>query len=457
MRRRLLATYLLLTLVVLLALEIPLAINFRDREIQRLRAALERDAFVISSYVEHSIVSGDDESIAIVVANYRDDTGGRVVIVDDTGTVLADSDPAAVVGRDFADRPEIQLALDSQVASGSRYSTTLGTGLVYAAVPIVDGTDVIGAVRISYSTEQIDDKVHRYWALLFGAGLVTLAVAGVIGILLSRWVTQPITDLRRTAIRIGDGDLSARADEGAGPAEVRDLAAAMNLTAVQLEQLMTTQQQFVADASHQLRTPLTALRLRLEMLELDADDDMADDLEGARREVQRLSRLVDGLLALARAERPESIRPDVVDLGPILDERAAAWEPVASERGATIVVTPSDARARCTPDRLGQSLDNLIANALEVAPVGSTIRIHTSAAVDGFVSVHVVDAGPGMSEAQRARAFDRFWRAEGATAELGGSGLGLAIVAKLSEADGGRAELHDASEGGLDAVIVLRT
>jgi len=456
-RRRLLVTYLLLTLVVLIALELPLAISYRDKEIRTLESNLERDAFVISSYVEHALLDGDTATMAAVVTNYFADTEGRVVIVDANGRSVADSDPTAALGRDFSDRPEFTTALDGGVAIGSRYSTTLGTGLVYATVPVNDATTTIGAVRVSYSTGQMDARVQRYWAILAGAGLVTLAVAGLIGILLARWVSAPLTELQHAARRFGAGELDARADEGSGPPEVRDLAAAFNATSRRLEQLLTAQQQFVADASHQLRTPLTALRLRLEMIELDADEQMRDDLEGARHEVQRLSRLVDGLLALARAERTASTATESIDLDELLDDRANAWQPLATERGATIEVRHGGLRAHCTPDHVTQSLDNLIANALEVTPVGGTVALTTNVATSEprTIAIHVADQGPGMTAEQRDRAFDRFWRAEGATAELGGSGLGLAIVRKLSEADGGHAELHDADDGGLDAVIVL--
>lgn len=458
MKRRLLGTYLLLTLVVLIALELPLAIGYRDRQISQLQSGLERDAFVISSFVERTVIGTSNTNLDAVALNYQNDTGGRLVIVGATGDVLADSEPAADGERNFANRPEIAEALGSGVATGSRYSNTLGTGLVYVAVPITDGDQVVGAVRISYSTDQIDSKVHRYWLLLIGAGAVTLAVAGALGILLARWVTRPLAGLQRAATSIGDGDLSTRADIDDGPPEVRELAVAFNTTAIRLEQLVTAQEQFVADASHQLRTPLTALRLRLEMLELDTDDDNRVDLDGARDEVQRLSRLVDGLLALARAERSVDVRPTPLEIDPGLEERAASWQPLANERGTRIDVEPSGLTARFTPDHLGQMLDNLIANALEVSPEGSVITIgavNEDSDSGPVVAIHVVDQGPGMSPEQRERAFDRFWRATTTRSELGGSGLGLAIVAKLIAADGGRAELRPAPDGGIDAVLLL--
>jgi len=463
---RLVTTYLALTLVVLAALEIPLAITYRDRQLDQVEAGLERDAFVMSAYVEDTLNGTlvPPQDLQVIADNYSNHTAGRAVIVDRDGFVLADSDPpfedATTDGspRNFSKRPEIAAALDQQVVTGTRDSTTLGTGLVYVAMPISSGEQVYGAVRITYSTDQLDARVHRYWALLTAAAVVTLAVAGGVGILLARWVTRPIADLRDAATRIGDGELDARADQGHGPPEVRELAESFNTTARRLEELVTAQEQFVADASHQLRTPLTALRLRLEMLELETGPDASEDLEAARDEVRRLSRLVDGLLALARAERASGAATTTpIEVGPVVEERCNAWRPVADERGVALECDSASLSARATPDHLGQALDNLLANALEVSTAGSTIDLAVVPGTDGTVEVHVTDHGPGLDDAQRLHAFDRFWRATTTRGELGGSGLGLAIVQKLVTADGGWAELRETPGGGLDAVLVLRS
>jgi signal transduction histidine kinase len=454
--RRLVTSYLAVTLVVLAALEIPLAVTYRDRQIDQLSAGLERDAFVLGAFIEDTLSGTDQQDLQAIADGYAERTDGRVVIVDADADVLADTDPATQGERNFASRPEIAAALQREVVSGTRSSATLGSGLVFVAVPVASGDQVLGAVRLSYSTDQLDDRVRSYWMLLLAAAVFTMAVVGGLGYVLARWVTRPLDELRRAARRIGEGELDTRADQSHGPPEVRALAEAFNTTAVRLEHLVTAQEQFVADASHQLRTPLTALRLRLEMLEDDQPGDAPEDLAAARHEVQRLSRLVDGLLALARAERATGAAlPPPVELGPILDERCVAWQPVASERGVELVSDAAGLVARATPDHLGQALDNLVANALEVAPAGTAVRVWADTPSPGTVEVHVTDQGSGLTTEQRHRAFDRFWRAGAARAELGGSGLGLAIVQKLVVADGGRAELREAQGGGVDAVLVL--
>jgi two-component system OmpR family sensor kinase len=218
-----------------------------------------------------------------------------------------------------------------------------------------------------------------------------------------------------------------------------------------LDALVSSQDVFVADASHQLRTPLAALRLRLENLGRDVAAPGRPELEGALAEVERLSALVDGLLTLARADRaPSSPEPTEVDV--VVEERLAAWSPLADERDVRLRrQLPAELAALATAGRLEQVLDNLLANALDVSPRGGAIAV-SAQAVDGWVELHVVDEGPGMALAERERAFNRFWRA-GAGGE--GFGLGLAIVERLVRADGGEIELREAPSGGVDAVVRL--
>ncbi len=458
MRLRLLGAFLLLTLFVLVALEVPLAVNYCDRQLTELRNGLERDAFVLASYVQNKLDQPDSAELSTIAYNYSVETQGRVVIIAASGDVLADTDPLRDGIQNFATRPEVAAALEEKVASGTRYSQSLKTGLIYVAVPVSQGNRVVGVVRLSYSTQQVNDHVHRYWWLLTLAGVVTLMVAAGVGVLLARWVTRPLNGLRDAALQIGGGDLDARADTNHGPPEVRTLASSFNTTAGRLEELLVAQEQFVADASHQLRTPLTALRLRLEMIETEVEGAVAEDIDAAHSEVLRMSRLVDGLLALTRAERTERVILAPTEIEPVIAERLSIWEHIADERSVKLIATPTSLVALTDSDHLSQILDNYIANALEVSPANSSLFVRAEIEIRGsdrFAAIHVIDQGPGMSDEQRSHAFDRFWRASATRSELGGSGLGLAIVMKLAEADGGLAELRTAPGGGIDAVILL--
>ena len=454
MTRRLVATYLILAAVVLVALEIPLGIVYERSQRRDLQQRVERDAVAIAALVEDDLQAGTtpgDPALTAVVDRYTASTGARVVVVGRRGRLLADSDTALGLGRDFSTRPEIAAALGGAIASGTRRSDTLGTSLLYVAVPVASGGVVHGAVRASVPTSRLDSLVIRYWLVLGGVALVVLGAVAVTGRWLALWVSRPLTHLRDATRRAEAGDLTVRAEDDEGPAEVRELASAFNDMVSRLDMVVGTQEQFVADASHQLRSPLTALRLRIENLQHEVSPEVEDELESAIGEVDRLSRLVNGLLTLARADRraPTRTRQDV---GAIVDERAEAWRFAAAERGVEIAAEAAGGlEASLAPGALEQVLDNLIANALEAAPRDTAVRL--AAHRDGHgVTVEVSDHGPGMGPAAREHAFDRFWRGR---EDPRGSGLGLAIVKSLVEADGGTVALAEAPGGGLLVVVSL--
>jgi signal transduction histidine kinase len=452
--RRILLGYLGLVLVVLAALEVPLGIQHGRTERRDLEAKVERDATALASLAEDALRSPSRSRLrplAAVAYGYGRDTGGRVVIVDRRGIAVVDTRPAGAGAQSFASRPEIAAALRGRVAVGTRPSATLRTNLLYVAVPVAAGGRVEGAVRITYPTSTVDARIRRYWLVLAAIAAVVLAVAVLAGIRLAAFVVRPLSRLEDAAAAVGGGDLGARAPEDLGPPEVRSLARVFNETTAKLDQLIRSQEEFVADASHQLRTPLTALRLRLENLERDVAAAGRRELEGALAELERLGLLVDGLLALSRAAAGAA-PTEQLDLEELVRERVEAWSALAQERGLTLVAEMDGAvSARAAPERVRQVLDNLVENAVEVSPAGGTVTV-TARAAPPWAELRVRDQGPGLDTEGLRRAFDRFWR--GRWGE--GSGLGLAIVRRLVEADGGQVELAPAPGGGLEAIVRLR-
>jgi signal transduction histidine kinase len=445
--RRLLLGYLGLTLFVLVVLEVPLGIQNGRTERRALEAKVEHDATNLASIAQAAVRTGSHAQLAAVASiayRYSTVTGGRVLVVRRNGIAVVDTSPAGAARETFASRPEIAAAVRGQVAQGVRYSSSLHEHLLYVAVPVAAGGVVDGAVRITYPTSAVDARVTRYWLILLAIAAVVLALAAAAGTRLAMFLIRPLRKLERAAGGVGDGDLGMRAPENEGPPEVRSLAAVFNETVARLEQLLRSQSEFVADASHQLRTPLTSLRLRLENLERDLAEPGRRDLEGALEELERLARLVDGLLILARADA-DAAPADLVDLSALVSERVAAWAARADDLDVRLVAEGSGGgTVRASEDGLRQVLDNLIENALEASPAQSTVTVIATRS-----ELRVRDEGPGLSSEQREHAFDRFWRA-GAGA---GSGLGLAIVRRLVDADGGEVELLPAAGGGLEAVV----
>jgi len=448
--RRLLVTYLSLAVVVLAALEIPLGVANTRNERRSLTEKVERDAVAVASLAESTVEGDRTRNIGAIRAlahRYAAETGGRVVIVDHKGQALVDSNPRASGQRDYASRPEIAAALRGDVATGTRYSATLGSSILYVAVPIASGGRILGAVRITYPTSKLDSQVRRYWLILALIAAIVLVAAGVLGASFARWIRRPLADLESAAAAVSAGDLTARATVPEAPPELHALASSFNEMVVKLEALVASQQDFVADASHELRTPLTALRLRLENLESHVDGGGRTGLEAAVAEIVRLSAIVESLLALARADAGAT-PTETVDVGAIARERLDAWRATALEREVVLsLVGDGPVSARSSSDRLRQVLDNLLRNALDIAPRGSTVTVLVDPAGPELI---VRDEGRGMSEEEKRRAFDRFWRGR---ATGGGSGLGLAIARRLVEVDGGSIALRDGPNGELEAVL----
>src|SRR6185437_13468503 len=250
---------------------------------------------------------------------------------------------------------------------------------------------------------------------------------------------------------IADGELSVRAKTGYGPPELRRMAATFNMMAGRLEALVHGHRAMLADASHQLRTPLTALPLRLDLLAADSAPAAAAELAGAQEEIARLSRLVDGLLATARAEAVTE-QLEQIDVAEAVSERVEAWKPVADGNGVKLIAeAPSPAQGALIAlgaGHLEQVLDNLIDNAIEaIGGEGGTVRVSVAKSEAG-ITLTVADDEPGMTAHERSRAFLRY-----TTGSQNGTGLGLAIVHRLVTANGGAIKLADTPGGGLTVEV----
>jgi len=447
--RRVLLSYLTITVIVLLVLEIPLAIFFQQRETDRLAVNVERDATALATLYEDALerrMSPDPQA----ASDYADSTGARVVIVGPNG--LSQLDTTAAIDRDFSTRPEIQAALRGRRATGMRRSDTLDTDLLYVAVPIASGGTVHGAIRLTLDAKDVNATVRRFWLGLAGVAAVVLTAMAGIGWAIARSVTRPLRTLHSTADRFATGDLTPTVPDPDAPPEIAALEATLNAMAHRLDQILAEQKAFVADASHQLRTPLTALRLRLENLQSGQSTlEGTEDLGAAIEETNRLARLVDDLLRLARAE--QTAAPEPTDLAQISRDRVDTWSAVADAAGVGLdFVSPAvPVVVNAVPTGVEQILDNLIDNAVAVSPGGASVSVTVTSGHTNH-RLSIADAGPGLSDEQRARALDRFWRLG---TDTPGTGLGLPIARALAEASGGSLRLDDGPAGGLAVTVAL--
>ena len=453
MRRILLALLLGFSAVLVLG---PGVITFNyvvAAEQSRVITQFERDAFVIGGRAEEFLEGGSEDStqartLTNLITTYGQTSGADVIVTDNSGIARLSTNPAELaIGEDFSNRPEIEAALGGDVTSGERWSDTLQANLVYVAVPVISGDSVYGTVRLSFSHDGIDNAVARETTVLWWVGGGAIALSVVISLVISTLVTRPLKLIEEQTNALADGDFSARLPESSAPAEIQSLTLSFNAMASKVESLVRQQRSFAADASHQLRTPLTALLLRLERARealltnpVSADDRLAD----AEVEVARLNSIVEGLLAIARSESG-GVTPERVDLAVIARERVEAWRALAEENGITIAYDgEGSAPARAISTAPEQIIDNYIDNAIAHSARGTAVVVRVSR-TNERVTVDVVDAGSGLTAEQCERAFDRFWRADSTTE---GTGLGLAIVKHLAELSGGTVSLSPVSTNG---------
>ena len=445
MSRRIALTFVALIAALLVLAVVPLGVSMNANEQSSFRYDTQAAAHQVAAAAEEYLADHRTPAAMYEAVTSAAGQGDCVAVYSSGGALVVDASCAAAA--DSAAR-----AMSAQVLAGGSGSTVRDGTWLRVAVP-VSSDENAGAVVLARSADPLDDRITAMWGWLILTGVGGLAVGVLLAVRLARWVSRPLSDLGAAAAQLGDGALQVRAPADSGPGEVRRLALTFNHMAERTQTLVNSQRTWVADVSHQLRTPLTALRLRLDVLAEEVEGDTAVELAGAQEEIGRLSRMVDGLLAVARAEaavpQPEPVRADL-----LAAERVAAWEPVARERRVRLELEPGPAvTAYLSPGDLEQMLDNILANALEAVADGASVRVSVRpAAADGRdrALLRVVDDGPGMDEETRRDAFHRFVRPG-----TGGNGIGLAIVHRLATANGGAVALADTPGGGLTVELAL--
>jgi signal transduction histidine kinase len=424
---------------------------------RRATTEVETNALVLAQSIATSIGEDNIEDPAALDGIVREaaplaGVDGRVVVVGNRGRLLADSDGPDEIGTDFRSpgRPEIDAALAGGLFSEVRDSVDLGHDIVATAVPILDEGVQVGVVRLTQDVQGVNDNVRNITIGLLAIGVAALIAGLLLAYGLAGSLSRPLTRLAGTAKRLGTGDLTARAEAVGGSTEVEDLGRSFDEMADRLERTVRAQREFVANASHQLRTPLTGMKLRLESATAEAkDEEVRRQLVAAEREVDRLSEIVDRLLAMSR--QIEEGEPTHVDLGDVVTRAVARWDDRAKGADTTLRSSGDGGIAQGNPSDLDQILDNLIDNALSYAPGEITVE---SGGVGGSVFVAVQDRGPGIPEPELAKVSERFYRGQGAP--TGGSGLGLAIARDLAEKWGGDLALTSALGAGTRVEVRLR-
>ncbi len=433
LRARLLLALAYVLVLAIGSMLVPLVRSVRDRIDAEVRQQASSQAEVVAA-----TAAGGADLDGLVAASARE-VRGRVIVVDARGRVLADSSPGGV-GADYSTRPEIRTALAGGTGQEKRDSSTLGESILATAVPVVRDGRPDGAVRVTQSIDAVGRAVRSATLGLVLVGVIVLALGLAAGALLAASIVRPLRRLSFAARRAGEGDLSVRVPVE-GTLEQREVGTAFNEMTARVQRMVDAQRDFVADASHQLRTPLTGLRLRLEEA---AATGSREQIDGAISEVDRLSSVVSELLVLSEAGTARA--PDAVT-----DLLAGAARAVDRYPRALIELRGEPSLVRCTSADLDRMLDAVLENAIDYGPDGQIITV-----LCGPGRLTVTDQGPGLQPGEEETIFNRFHRGSvGRASRRKGTGLGLPIARELAARWRGSVGLENAPDGGAVATILL--
>lgn len=440
------AVLVVLSLLVVAALAIPLALSVANSRTATLAAERDRQ---ISALADAAAMP--DTPLQRLVDRYHEVYGEGLLIIDADGQTLAaqglstsDVDVGTAAGRALVDAP----------ASTWRAIMPWKQGPLLTTSGIRKDGELVGAVVLAVDTSVAARDIARSWLWVALGCLVVLVGAAVVARALTRWVLRPLNGLERAVAEMTEGVAGPPADV-AGPPELRHFTSAFNTMAQVVRASLDKQRRLVADASHQLRNPLAAVRLRADSLADSVDDSGQSTYLSMTTELDRLENLLGQLLRLAREEQVSESRKvgiaatadESTDLHDVIAERIAFWQPAADENDQRLVDRssrhgPAVQLARHDTEQL---LDVAIDNAVRYAGSDATVTVSTELCGD-TVDLVVSDNGVGLPDEDLSRASARFWRGQ---KDRSGTGLGLAIAAEIAAGHGGTVGIEKADEGGL--------
>lgn len=430
---------------VLLALGVPLAVSVaraeqQDVVVDRIDdtarfAALAQFVTAPTGAFDPLSTTNDERRGTLMreLVNYYDVYGIRA------GVFYGSDTPMAHAPRDWylPEKGEVRDAFEEALLSRRSHDPQQvwpwQRNRLVVASPVIRDGDVVAVVVTDSPTGAMRSRVLHGW-LVVGAGEIAAMLLAIGAALrLTGWVLRPVRVLDATTHDIATGRLKSRVAVASGPPELRRLARSFNEMADNVEDVLEQQRAFVADASHQLRNPLAALLLRIELLGYELPEGN-EEIASVQSEGKRLAQVLDDLLDLALAEHTQAdLR--ITDIGALTAERVAAWAPTAGAKGVHLTGDCPPTTAWADPVALSSALDAVIDNAVKFTPEGE--RVEVTVAVDGEASTVVVtDHGPGLTDEELQRVGDRFWRS-GRHQNIKGSGLGLSISRALLAAGGG--------------------
>ncbi len=406
----------------------------------------------ISNLVKVFLVEKRDPGELVALLNLADKKlGTEIWVIDRTGGVIAASADQKMHEGDLVEPSDITDLQQGKVSIRRGKSPVYNETVLWVIVPVQDNGGVIGGVIMYSPILGITQTMIKVRNLFIYSAVVSIMFSTVVVYFLSKYVTGPLQDMNRVAKQLACGNLTERVNIKQGD-EIGDLGEAFNNMADQIEKQEKMRRDFVADVSHELRSPLTNVQGFIEAM-IDGKDRTSEDrsryLGILHKETLRLTRLVNDLLDLSRLESgilPIEKRP--VDITEVIKNTITKLKPALQDKGVNVVEGGTDREivVQANHDRVEQVMSNLLDNAVRYSPAGGNITVSVVEHL-GMVEVTVVDEGEGIPAEELSLIWERFYKVDKARSrETGGTGLGLAIVRQIIESLGG--EVKAASEVG---------
>jgi two-component system phosphate regulon sensor histidine kinase PhoR len=459
------AAFTFLSVITAVFLTSFLIIRLRNDVEKKISQRLGSSAILAGETFRKDFHEGDTSAIQNRAKTLAAELHLRITIIDKQGKVLADSerDPASM--ENHGNRIEFIEAVEKGLGESTRLSGTLNLPMKYVAVRVTDGNEIIGVVRIAVPLTEVQLELRPlYRAVILGA-VAAICVAVVIAYLMARNISWPIRRMKGIAGRIAKGDFSEKTSIKGGD-ELAELAESLNMMADELQAKMErlafmdrVRSDFVANVSHELKTPLTSIRGFVETLEDGAINDKGNAtrfLAIIKKHTQRLGNIIDDLLRLSELESGSKIEMNEFDLKDLIDEIVMGFGHALSAKNQKLTVTAAgDFTIIGNRDKLEQVFVNLIDNAIKYTKEGGQIKIKLTE-TNGSVKVTVEDNGIGIPKDDVERVFERFYRVDKAhSREIGGTGLGLSIAKHIVLAHKGKISIDSELGKGTKVLVTL--
>ncbi len=461
------ASFALLIMLSVLILNFYVGLKLKGEYEQKITKRLRSNAILVGDILREDIDQSNRNEIQTKISELAGKLDARITIIDSLGTVLGDSENEPGSMKNHANRPEVISALRDGEGESTRFSDTLSYNMKYVAIALKLDVSKVVVVRLALPMREVESQFRTIYEAILTGGIIAIIFTLISGYFISRSLISPISEMKEVAQAISEGDFSKRAKIRSDD-ELGVLAKALNGMADELQIKMNSlsimdrmKTDFVANVSHELKTPLTTIKGFIETLETGA----IDEKENARRflsiikkNAERLSNITDDLLKLSELEMgKDRIEKSRFDLKELINDVVLRYGHIVAEKQFKVEEDYYGKNFMINADihKLEQALVNILDNSMKYTGEGGSIKIEVHDKPEHFV-ISVEDSGIGIPAVHLNRIFERFYRVDKARSrKVGGTGLGLSIVKHAILLHGGDISIESRENKRTTVTVIL--